>query len=111
MFGDNPKNYSGLCGQIEQAVANKLPIDGRFVKINKRRRCNEVSERISVKDAAEILGCRPQGVREKMKRGIWDLGEAISPKQSGKQHWEYHIYRAKIEHQIGRALEGRLEVQ
>lgn len=59
-------------------------------------------ERVKLSDAARELGCSPQAVREHMKRRIWDLGEVVSPKQSGKKQWEYHIYRSKLNKHLGK---------
>ena len=53
-------------------------------------------------EAAKEIGCSIQCVRLKMKKGLWDLGDAISPKQSGKQHWEYNIMRWKLDKFLGR---------
>lgn len=61
-----------------------------------------MSERVSLPEAARELGCSPQAVREHMKRGIWNLGEVISPKQRGRKTWEYHIYRRKLDKQLGK---------
>ena len=35
-------------------------------------------ERVSVEDAAALLGCNPQSVREHMKRGLWDTADSSS---------------------------------
>lgn len=57
------------------------------------------SQRIPLHEAAQILGCSQQSVREHMKRGIWDLGVIVkdSPKRT-----QYHIYRAKLNRMIGK---------
>lgn len=62
-------------------------------------------ERVTVRAAAKELGCSPQAVREHMKKGLWDLGDVFSPKQTGKSIWEYHIYRKKLDRHMGK-LEG-----
>ena len=59
-------------------------------------------ERVTVRTAAKELGCSPQAVREHMKKGLWDLGNVFSPKQTGKSIWEYHIYRQKLDKHLGR---------
>lgn len=59
-----------------------------------------MSERISVKEAAAILGCNPQAVRENMKSGRWDLGSVVPTGKAGKKY-NYYIYRAKINKFIG----------
>lgn len=61
----------------------------------------EKSERVSLPEAARILGCNPQAVREHMKCGIWDLGEVIPPEKLGKKRWGYYIYRDKLEKLLG----------
>lgn len=57
-----------------------------------------VCERIPLPEAAKILGCAPQAVREHMKRGLWDLGTVtkLSPNR-----YQYHIYREKLNRMIG----------
>lgn len=59
-------------------------------------------ERVKLSDAARELGCSQQAVREHMKKGIWDLGRVVSPRQSGKKQWEYHIYRALLDKHLGK---------
>ena len=58
-------------------------------------------ERVSVEDAAVLLGCNPQGVREHMKRGLWDIGSVIPPIPPAKK-FSYHIYRHKLYKHLGR---------
>ena len=52
---------------------------------------------LNAQEAAKGLGCTPQKVRERMRRGIWDLGRALSPEQTGKSVWTYEIMRNKLE--------------
>lgn len=52
-----------------------------------------IKQRVSVEEAASILGVRTQAVREHMKRGIWDLGEVIEDSSHKKQ---YIIFRPKL---------------
>lgn len=63
-----------------------------------------VSERVTVEEAAKILGLAPQGVREHMKRNLFDppIGQVtqLSPKRR-----EYLIYRDKLNRYIGK-VEG-----
>lgn len=61
-----------------------------------------MSEKVRLADAAAELGISQQSVREHMKRGIWDLGEVVPPSKSGKKTWEYHIYRTKLDRQLGK---------
>ena len=35
-----------------------------------------MKEILTAAEAAREIGCTPQKVRERMKRGLWDLGEA-----------------------------------
>lgn len=62
----------------------------------------EICERVSVTQAAKELGVAPQSVREHMRRGLWNLGDVFSPKQTGKALWEYHIYRRKLDKHLGK---------
>lgn len=59
---------------------------------------NKVCERVPLPEAARILGCPPQSVREHMKRGLWDLG-TVTKMSPGR--YQYHIYRAKLNRLIG----------
>lgn len=56
-------------------------------------------ERIPLPEAAQILGCAPQAVREHMKSGVWDLGVVV---RTSPNRYQYHIYRAKLNKMIGR---------
>lgn len=56
------------------------------------------SQRVSLPEAAAMLGVSPQSVREHMKRGLWDLGRA--EKAPGRRG-NYYIYRAKLEKFLG----------
>lgn len=59
-------------------------------------------ERVRLPEAAKELGVSQQSVREHMKRGLWDLGTCSRLKKTGKKQWEYHIYRTKLNRQIGK---------
>lgn len=59
-------------------------------------------ERVRMADAAKELGVSPQAVREHMKKKLWNLGDVLSPKQTEKKQWEYHIYRAKLDKHLGK---------
>ncbi len=63
------------------------------------------SERVSVTQAAKELGVTPQAVREHMKRGLWQIGYCYSPKNTGKNNWEYHIYRHLLNRHLGKEAE------
>ncbi len=61
---------------------------------------SEVSQRVPLKEAAQILGVSQQSVREHMRRGIWkDLGDVIPPKK-GCQRWQYIIFRDRLERKL-----------
>lgn len=66
-----------------------------------------MSEKVRLLDAAAELGISQQSVREHMRRGIWDLGEVVPPSKSGKKNWEFHIYRPKLNKQLGKMLGGQ----
>lgn len=59
-------------------------------------------ERVCIKDAAQELGCSVAAVREHMRRGLWDLGQALPPQKTGKKQWEFHIYREKLDKHLGK---------
>lgn len=63
-----------------------------------------MGEIIRPAQAAKILGVSSESVRQHMKRGLWDIGDAISPKQSGKTVWEFNIYPAKLSKLVGRDI-------
>ena len=44
-----------------------------------------MKEIISAAEAARILNCRPQKVRERIKAGRWTFGKAIPPAKPGGQ--------------------------
>lgn len=50
-------------------------------------------KRISVKEAARQIGCSQQKVREKMKRGRWQIGFVEPPEKGGSPIYEYFIYQ------------------
>lgn len=62
-----------------------------------------MKEVTKVPQAARILGCPQQKVRERMKRGIWDLGDYIPPGK-GRRIADYDIFKHKLEKFIGREL-------
>lgn len=65
---------------------------------------NKESERISVEEAARLLGMAPQGVRVQMRRGLLDIGKVFpSVRQKGdKTTYQYFIYREKLNKVIGK---------
>lgn len=62
-----------------------------------------MSERVSVKEAAGILGMSQQGVREHMKRNLFPAPIGYVTKVSGRL--QYHIYRNMLNKHIGKDLE------
>ena len=62
-------------------------------------------ERVSVDEAAKILGMAPYMVRFRMKKKTLPIGRAIPPEQNGSSRWEFRIYRALLEKEVGRTLE------
>lgn len=56
-------------------------------------------------EVAKILGISQQSVREHLKRRLWDFGEAIPPGKKNNKHWEYNIYRNKLNKYIGKDVE------
>lgn len=60
-------------------------------------------EIMSASQAAAILGCSAQMVRERIKRGIWKFGEHIPKSKSGNEVKDtYCIYRSKLYQHIGK---------
>lgn len=60
---------------------------------------NILSERVSVKRAAELTGLSQLTVREGIKQGVFDFGKAVSSK-SGTRH-TIHISPAKLADYLG----------
>lgn len=58
-----------------------------------------MSERMTVKEVADLLGVSPQTVRERMKRKIWDIGTVSKSRTTGIR--TYDIFRPKVEKMIG----------
>lgn len=73
-------------------------------------------QRVPVSQAAKELGMAPQGVREYMKHGLIDIGEVLpsvtSIKNKGtKKTLRYHIYRDKLDKQIGKLKGNMVEMK
>lgn len=51
---------------------------------------------INATEAAKIIGCSPQMVRERIKRGIWTFGEVIPASKMGNKQNSYLINRKKL---------------
>ena len=51
---------------------------------------------ISASEAAKIIGCTPQMVRDRIKSGVWKFGEFIPKNRTGNKRDTYLINRAKL---------------
>lgn len=70
---------------------------------------NKETERISVEEAARLLGMAPQGVRVQMRRGLLDIGNvfpAVSQKKGGRTTYQYFIFRDKFNRVLGKNNNG-----
>lgn len=67
-----------------------------------RKEVKKLSERVTVDEAAKILGMSKQGVREHMKRKLFamPIGEVT---QISKGRYQYHIYRSLLDRHVGKA--------
>ena len=61
-------------------------------------------ELISAKEAARIIGCDPQALRQRIKLGIWKFGERIPKEKTGLKCDTYLISRRKLYRYLG--IEG-----
>ena len=59
-----------------------------------------MSEKVSVKEAAEILGLSQQGIREHMKRNLFPVPIGYVTNPNGR--YQYHIYKNMLNKHIGR---------
>lgn len=66
-----------------------------------RKEVKKLSERVTVDEAAKILGMSKQGVREHMKRNLFamPIGEVT---QISKGRYQYHIYRSLLDRHVGK---------
>lgn len=60
---------------------------------------------IDAAKAAHVMGCSQQMVRERVKRGIWQIGQAVTGKESGRQKIAYEIHKKKLAEFLGITLE------
>lgn len=58
-----------------------------------------LSEKVSVKKAAEILGMSQQGVREHMKRNLFPVPIGYVTNPNGR--YQYHIYKSMLNKYVG----------
>ena len=61
---------------------------------------NENCMKVTVAEAASIIGCDKDFLRQRMKRGEWDLGEVVPPNNKGGIY-RYIIFRPKLERFLG----------
>ncbi len=62
---------------------------------------NQENVRVKPKDAAKEIGCAVGYLRERMRKGDWDLGSVVKPKTKGGR-CTYHIFRPKLDLFIGK---------
>lgn len=53
-------------------------------------------EILNAAQTARVIGCSPQMVRERIKRGNWKFGDVVTAKQSGKTQNSYEINKRKL---------------
>ena len=58
-------------------------------------------EILSAAQAARVIGCAPQMVRERIKRGIWTFGSVVTAKQSGNAQSSYEIKKRDLADWLG----------
>ena len=62
-------------------------------------------EILSAAQAARVIGCAPQMVRERIKRGIWTFGSVVTAKQSGNVQSSYEIKKRDLAYWLGISVE------
>ena len=67
-----------------------------------------MSERVSVNEAARILGMSPTSVRFQMKKKTLPIGRAVPPEKNGSTSWAFFIYRMMLNHVIGNDVDERI---
>lgn len=58
-------------------------------------------ETMGVPEAAKLLGCNPEAVRRRIRRGIWKFGEVIPKEKTGNEIDSFVIYRRKLYKHLG----------
>ncbi|MEH2949013.1 hypothetical protein [Sporofaciens sp. JLR.KK001] len=53
-------------------------------------------EILNAAQTARVIGCGPQKVRERIKRGIWTFGSVVTAKQSGNTENSYEINKGAL---------------
>lgn len=61
---------------------------------------DESCMKVTVADAAKMIGCDKDYLRQRMKRKEWDLGEVVPPKRAGGIY-RYIIFKPKLERFLG----------
>lgn len=51
---------------------------------------------LSARQAAAIIGCGEQKIREHIKRGIWKFGEVIPKERTGNKQNSYLVNRKRL---------------
>ena len=51
--------------------------------------------------AARVIGCGPQMVRERIKRGIWTFGTVVTAKEAGNTQNSYEINKYQLAAHLG----------
>lgn len=51
---------------------------------------------LSANQTARIIGCAPQMVRERIKRGIWTFGTVVTAKEAGNTQNSYEINKRAL---------------
>ena len=64
-----------------------------------------MKELLSANQAARVIGCGPQMVRERIKRGIWTFGTVVTGKESGNSQNTYEINKYKLAEWLGVSTE------
>ena len=62
-------------------------------------------EILSAAQTARVIGCAPQMVRERIKRGIWTFGSVVTAKQSGNVQSSYEIKNRELADWLGISVE------
>ena len=61
---------------------------------------------LTANQTARVIGCGPQRVRERIKRGIWTFGSVVTRKESGNaQKNTYEINKHKLADFLGIPVE------
>ena len=64
-----------------------------------------MTEKIELKEAAELLGVSVPCLRERMRRGIYPIGLYASKKETGGKRDIFEVYRSKLYKFVGKEEE------